>query len=247
MQTTYRSWWRGSTCKETKSFPRKPSKILNMTTLKCEKRNTRTLHTLVTVIYSNISIYAGGRAEKKGGLEITRSDVRVLGTADGFLIIRSPNTSLHSRYISGKAFFLPLTSFMVLKPIKDVLAFNLAVLPEFSWDFLNLISSWRPNSIVVIKILQDSYLLSGGSPPGTALPAQETVFTTAPIFIWQQLVLLLLLLMVLLLLGFHDRLETRERLQREANKTAKQTHREREREQTERENLVRLECMRWWE
>ena len=73
----------------------------------------------------------------------------------------------------SEPFFLPLTSLMVLKPIKNVLAFNFTVLSKPSRDSLNLISAWGPNAIVVIKLLQDSNLVGCGSPPRAALPAQE--------------------------------------------------------------------------
>ena len=140
-------------------------------------------------------------------------------------IIRSPTGiskgSLHG-HISSESLLLPFTSFMVLKPIKDVLAFDLAVLPQPSWDPLNLFSTWGPNSIVVVKVLQYSYLVSCGSPACTALPAQKTAFAAAAIFVWLLLVLLLLLLE--LLLRFHDRMKQEE------NKGKKTKFQERERE-----------------
>ncbi|KAK1566647.1 hypothetical protein Q3G72_002427 [Acer saccharum] len=52
----------------------------------------------------------------------------------------------------GESHFLPLSGFMVLKPVKDIFAFNLAIVSKPSRDLLNLFSSWGPNSIVVVKI-----------------------------------------------------------------------------------------------
>jgi len=108
--------------------------------------------------------------------------------------------------IIGEPFLLPLTSFMVLKPIKDILAFNLAVLSKPSRDLLNLSSIWGPNTFDVVQFLQYSYLVSSGSPPCTGLPANKVSFgTTIIILIW------LLLVLVLLLLRFHDGLRNQKK------------------------------------
>ena len=113
------------------------------------------------------------------------------------IIISSP--SLHGD-IRGEPFLLPLTSLVVLEPVEDILAFNLAVLPQPSRDPLNLLCTWGSNPIVVVKVLQYPYLVGCGSPPCTALPAHVAPFSTAPILVcW-----LLLSLMMLWLLGFHD-------------------------------------------
>lgn len=111
--------------------------------------------------------------------------------------------SLHGDIGCGEPFLLPLTSLVVLKPIKDILAFDFPVLSKPSRDPLNLLCTWGPNSIVVVKVLQYSNLVSGGSPPCTALPAKKASFATAAtIFIW--------MLLVLLLLRFHDGWKTKE-------------------------------------
>lgn len=174
------------------------------------QKNTYDVHR-----YRNQEMQGKKQKERNWSWEITSSDVRILGRVEGFF--RSPMArSLHG-YVSGKPFFLPFASFMVLKPVKDILAFNLSVLPQFSWDFLNLISTRRPNSIVVIKILQDSYLFSGGCPPGAALPAHKTAFTTAAIIGWQ-LVLLLVVVILLLWLWFHDWLKPKKNTKRKQTK-----------------------------
>lgn len=78
----------------------------------------------------------------------------------------------------GEPLLLPLTSFMILEPVEDIFTLNLAVLSKPSWDPLNLISSWRPNSIVVVELLQYPYLVSCWCPPRTALPTQVTTTST---------------------------------------------------------------------
>lgn len=70
----------------------------------------------------------------------------------------------------SESFLLSFASLVVLKPIKDVLAFNFAVLSKPSRDPLNLIRTRGPNSIVVIKLLQNPYLVACGCPPAAALP-----------------------------------------------------------------------------
>lgn len=75
-----------------------------------------------------------------------------------------------------ESFFLPLSSFIVLKPIENVFTFNLTVLSQPSRDLLNLIGIRRANSIIVVKVLEYSDLFSSGSPTSTGLPAEEGSF-----------------------------------------------------------------------
>lgn len=70
----------------------------------------------------------------------------------------------------NESFLLSFTSFMVLKPIKHILAFDFPIVSETSSDSLNLVSSWRSDSIVVVKFFENSDLITCGCPPATALP-----------------------------------------------------------------------------
>lgn len=74
--------------------------------------------------------------------------------------------------ISGgdEPLLLPLTSFVVLEPVKDVFALNLAVLPEASRDPLYLLCTWGPDPIVVVKLFEYPYLFTRWCPPRTTLP-----------------------------------------------------------------------------
>jgi len=123
------------------------------------------------------------------------------------ILIRFPRSSiswgrrsLHGDIIRSEPFLLPFSSFVVLEPIKDILAFNLTVLPQPSRDPLNLLSTWGSNSIVVVKVLQYSYLVGGGSPACTTLPAEKAPFCSGSILVW---------LAPLWLLRFHDGVETK--------------------------------------
>ena len=126
------------------------------------------------------------------------------------IIIAIWGWSLHGDIIlRSEPFLLPFSSLVVLEPIKDILAFDFAVLSKPSRDLLNLLCTWGPNSIVVVKILQYSYLVCCGSPPCTALPAKKPSFSTASILVWW------VLLLLLLLLRFHeDKKKTKRRKQK---------------------------------
>lgn len=79
--------------------------------------------------------------------------------------------------VGGEPLLLPLPGLVVLKPIKDILALNLAVAPEPSTDGLNLISRGGPDSIDVVELLEKLYLLCCGCPPSAALPAKVIACT----------------------------------------------------------------------
>lgn len=140
-----------------------------------------------------------------------RGNVRIVGMNRRILIrfprksIRWGRRSLHGHIIRSEPFLLPFSSFVVLEPIKDILAFNLTVLPQPSRDPLNLFCTWGSNSIVVVKVLQYSYLVGCGSPPCTTLPAEKAPFSTATLVVW---------LAPLWLLRFHHGVETKTRQQK---------------------------------
>ena len=131
--------------------------------------------------------------------EITTRIIITVGVLVRVIIFRFPGSSLlHGDFI-GESFLLPLASFMVLKPIKYILAFYLAVLSKPSRDLLDLSSIWGPNTFDVVQFLQYSYLVSSGSPPCTGLPAKKVPFgATVIILIW------------LLLVRFHDGLRNQK-------------------------------------
>ncbi|KAE8703837.1 hypothetical protein F3Y22_tig00110462pilonHSYRG00172 [Hibiscus syriacus] len=103
-----------------------------------------------------------------------RKEGRTRSYFGGELVIDT-GRSLHGDMMmscgSGEPCLLPLTSLVVLKPIKDIIAFDFTVLSKPSRDPLNLITTREPNSIVAVKVLHYSNLVSGGTPPCTALPA----------------------------------------------------------------------------
>lgn len=125
---------------------------------------------------------------------------------------------MHGKIISsrgGAAFdllFEPLSRFVVLKPIKDIFTFDLAVLSKPSRDLLNLFGSWGPYAIIVVKFLQYSYLVSCGSPAWACWPAVTVVpfaaAATSPVS----------LVLVLLLLRLHMILYMMQSKQGDANK-----------------------------
>jgi hypothetical protein len=141
-----------------------------------------------------------GKEGSKLEREITTRIIITVGVLVRVIIFRFPGSSLlHGDFI-GESFLLPLTSFMVLKPIKYILAFNLAVLSKPSRDLLNLSSIWGPNTFDVVQFLQNSYLVSSGIPPCTGLPAKKVPFgATVIILIW------------LLLVRFHDGLRSQNK------------------------------------
>lgn len=100
------------------------------------------------------------------------------GIDDRVLVVKNVGGLISYGVGGGEPLLLPLTSFMILEPVEDIFTLNLAVLSKPSWDPLNLISSWRPNSIVVVELLQYPYLVSCWCPPRTALPTQVTTTST---------------------------------------------------------------------
>ena len=53
---------------------------------------------------------------------------------------------------------LPLPGFMILEPVKDVFALDVAIISEPCSDLLNLLSSWGSQPLLV-QALQHVYLL----------------------------------------------------------------------------------------
>lgn len=102
---------------------------------------------------------------------------------------------------------------MVLEPVEDVLALDLAVLAEAGRDPLDLVGGGGPDAVVVVEVLEDPYLVRRGRPPRTALPANVTAaaaacassFRTAVVVgVAVHVFLVLMLLLFSLLLGFHE-------------------------------------------
>ena len=75
--------------------------------------------------------------------------------------------------IGGETLLLPLSGLVVLEPVKDVFALDLAVLAETGRDPLDLLGAGRADAIVVVKLFEDPYLLRRWGPPTAALPAAQ--------------------------------------------------------------------------
>lgn len=93
-----------------------------------------------------------------------------------------------------ESFFLLFSSLIVLKPIENVFTFNFTILSQPGRDLLNLIGIGGANSIIVIKVLENSNLFSSGSPTSSGLPAEEGSFNVG---------ILVVLLVLWELVGFH--------------------------------------------
>lgn len=117
--------------------------------------------------------------------------------------------------IRSEPFLLSFSSFMILEPIKHIFSFNLTVLSQPSRDPLNLFSTWRSNSIVVVKILQYSYLVCCWCPPCTTLSAHKTTpFSTTATSTIFLIILLLLLRLFHLVVGLKTRRKQRQKNKR---------------------------------
>ena len=101
------------------------------------------------------------------------------------------------RGASSEPLLLAFAGFVVLEPVEHILPFYLPILPETSRDPLDLISRRWPNSIVIVELFQDSYLITGGCPSCAGLPAQKAGG-------FHVVVVVAILIMDIVLLSFHD-------------------------------------------
>lgn len=82
------------------------------------------------------------------------------------------------KHLKLTAFLLSLSSFMVLKPVKNVLAFDLPKSPELGRDLLNLLRGRSPDSASV-HFFESLQLLRRGVPPR----AHQRLLNSVTIFI----------------------------------------------------------------
>jgi hypothetical protein len=71
----------------------------------------------------------------------------------------------------GESLLLALARLVVLEPVEDVLALDLAVLAQHGGDALDLLRRGRPDAAGVVELLEDPELLRRRRPPRPARPA----------------------------------------------------------------------------
>lgn len=106
--------------------------------------------------------------------------------------------------VHGESFLLPLPGLVVLEPIEDILAFDLAVLAECGGDLLDLIGGRGSDPHVVVEVPQYPYLISSGDPPCAGLPAEEATLTPSNTTTNNTACIAFLMLLLLVLVVFHD-------------------------------------------
>lgn len=139
--------------------------------------------------------------------------------------------SLHGSHICSELLLLPLPCLVVLEPIEDILPLYFPILPQPSWNPLYLLSTRRPNSIVIVQVFQYPYLVSSRNPPCSGLPTEKAAFTTctaAAVFTYMLLLLLLLVVVLLLLVMLRFHKEERKK-QQEENKRKRKLSEEKKR------------------
>jgi hypothetical protein len=80
----------------------------------------------------------------------------------------SPPAPARPRHRSCEAALLALAGLVVLEPIEDVLALDLAVLAQHGGDALDLLRAGRPDVAAVLELLQHPDLLRRRCPPRAA-------------------------------------------------------------------------------
>jgi hypothetical protein len=80
----------------------------------------------------------------------------------------------------GESLLLALARLVVLEPVEDVLALDLAVLAQHGGDALDLLRRGRPDAAGVVELLEDPELLRRRRPPRPARPAHGRHAAAAP-------------------------------------------------------------------
>lgn len=95
------------------------------------------------------------------------------GGGSGWEMVKRVRVRVRIGVVGDGALLLALAGFMVLEPVKHVLALDLAILPEPGGDPLYLVGGGRADAVVVVEVLEDSYLVCRRGPSRAALPAEE--------------------------------------------------------------------------